>query len=187
MPVQSSKPEVETIEVEVIPPKRKGTASHGQSFESEALPRLVALVMDNLFKVPGSKMRFGLNPFLDLVPVFGDGAAAVVSALTLFVAARLRVPKVVLARMGLNILLNAVMGVIPGVGEVFAFWFRPSMRNYKLLQKHMVEHPAVRRLSTRGDWLFVAALVGGVLVVFAMCIGAGAWLTWWMLHGLFSR
>jgi len=187
MPVQYSKPEVETIEVEVIPPNRKGNAAHGQAFENEALPRLVALIMDNLFKLPGTKMRFGLNPFLDLVPVFGDGAAAVISALTLFVAARQRVPKVVLARMSMNILLNALIGVIPGVGEAFAFWFRPSMRNYKMLQKHMVEHPAVRPPSTRGDWLFVATLAGGVFVIFAVCIGAGAWLTWWMLHGLFSR
>ncbi|HSP45190.1 MAG TPA: M50 family metallopeptidase [Chthoniobacterales bacterium] len=55
----------------------------------------------------------------------GDASAAVVSAITLFVAARNRVPKVVITRMGLNILVNALIGVIPGVGEVFAFWFRP--------------------------------------------------------------
>ncbi len=35
-------------------------------------------------------MRFGLNPVMDLIPVVGDGAAAVISALTMFVAARIR-------------------------------------------------------------------------------------------------
>ena len=181
MPVQYEKPEAETIEVEVLPRAKTKTP------EEEALARLVALVMDNLFKVPGTKVRFGVNPFLDLVPVFGDGAAAVVSALTLFVGARLRVPKVVLARMSLNILLNSLVGVIPGVGEVFAFWFRPSMRNYKLLQRHIAGPRNVVRPSTHGDWLFVSALIGGTLLLFSICVGAGLWLTYEMFHVLFAK
>lgn len=170
---------VETIEVEVLPPERKSPGA-------EALPRLIALVMDSLFKLPGTTMRLGLNPFLDLIPVVGDGAAAVVSALTLFVAARHRVPRVVMARMGLNILLNAAVGVIPGVGEVFAFWFRPSHRNYLLLQKHLNEKGQRREASTHGDWLFVLALAGGVLLVFGMCIAFGAFLFYALWRALFS-
>jgi len=178
---------VTPIDVEVLPPDKAGDPLREiLQGERDALPRLVALFMDSLFKVPGTKLRFGLNPIIDLLPVVGDGAGAVISALTLFVAARRRVPKVVLARMGANILLNGVIGIIPGVGELFAFWFRPSTRNYKLLQKHIVEHDSSRPPSTRSDWFFVSAIVTGVLVLFLLCIGAGAYITYWLLHQLFS-
>lgn len=183
-----SKSKAETIEVEVLPPEGKERAFGGSLPENEAdaLPRLIALVMDNLFKVPGTQWRFGLNPFLDLLPIFGDGAAAVVSALTLFVAARYRVPKVVMARMGLNILLAAGIGTIPAVGEIFALLYRPSMRNYKLLHKHLLEHGEAGKASTRADWLFVLSLVGAVLLVFGVCIAMGAFLFYAMWRAIFG-
>jgi hypothetical protein len=183
-----SKSKAEPIEVEVLPPEGKaGDSARGlPAAGADALPGLIALLMDNLIKLPGTTRRLGLNPFIDLLPVFGDGAAAVISALTLLVAARYRVPKVVLARMSVNILLNAVIGIIPGVGEIFAFWFRPSSRNYALLQKHLSEHGEGKGASTRGDWWFVIALAGGVLVIFGGCIVLGAWLFYVLLHAIFG-
>jgi len=176
----------ETIDVEVLPPEKEGGFPREIPWgEKDALPRVVALFMDSLFKIPGTKWRLGMNPIIDLLPVVGDGAGAVISALTLFVAARYRVPKVVLMRMGANILLNGVIGIIPGVGEAFAFWFRPSTRNYHLLQKHIAENRGSGPPSTRGDLLFVTAIIGGVLALFFLCIGAGAYLTYWLLRHLF--
>ena len=198
-----SRVQAETIEVEVLPPqgRRRGTGPATSTTstppmgsanplpvdEAEALPRLIALVMDNLFPLPGTKRRFGLNPFLDLVPIFGDGAAAVVSTLTLLVAARLRVPKVVMIRMSINIMLNAAIGTIPAVGEAFAFLFRPSMRNYALLKKYLSEDgikPAPA--STRGDWVFVLTLLGVVGMGLVGFIVLGAYLLYAVLHALFG-
>jgi len=177
IPPSKSKP------MEVLPPeKAAGSASTLFQGGSDALPRLIALFMDNLFKVPGTKWRFGLNPLMDLVPGIGDAAAAVISALTLYVAAQYRVPKIVLARMGLNILLNSVAGVIPGVGEAFAMWFRPSQRNYELLQRHIAADAP--RDSEVHHWLFVLGLIAAVLVVFALCVAAGACLFFWVFHAV---
>jgi len=178
---------VEHIDVEVLPPEKSADPMREMlQGEKDALPRLVALFMDSLFKMPGTKFRFGMNPIIDLLPVVGDGAGAVISGLTLFVAARYRVPKVVLVRMSANILLNGLIGIIPGVGEAFAFWFRPSTRNYRMLQRHLAENHDARPPSTRGDWLFVSLLVGGVLTLFLVCICIGTVLTYKLLHHLFS-
>ncbi|MGB8352437.1 MAG: DUF4112 domain-containing protein [Chthoniobacteraceae bacterium] len=183
----NTRSKAETIDVEVLPPEKSGDPMRDMlQGESDALPRLVALFMDSLFKMPGTKFRFGMNPVIDLLPVVGDGAGAVISGLTLFVAARYRVPKVVLVRMSANILLNGLIGIIPGVGEVFAFWFRPSTRNYRLLQKHIAENHGASPPSTRGDWLFVSLLVGGVLTLFLICICVGTLLTYKLLRYLFS-
>jgi hypothetical protein len=69
--------------------------------------------MDNLIRVPGTNFRVGLDPILGLIPGVGDTSSAVVSALALIQAARQGMPKIVLARMAVNILLNELIGIVP--------------------------------------------------------------------------
>jgi Domain of unknown function (DUF4112) len=131
-------------------------------------------------------LRFGLNPILDLIPAVGDGAAALISALTLFVAARYRVPKIIIARMGVNIVLNALIGLIPGVGEVFAFWFRPSLRNYQLLKTHIPAMATGSVNSRKKDWFFVITMVTAVFLLFLFCASVGAYFFFWLLKTIFG-
>lgn len=164
-------------EFEVLPPERqraglgKGGAGH------EAMSHLIAYLMDNVIKVPGLKKGIGINPFLDLIPVVGDGAATVVQMLTILEGARRGVPKIVLARMGMNILLNGIIGVVPGVGEAFSWWFRPSSRNYQLLLDHAPQTggsvAAPTRKNTAGEFLFVFGLLAVLLVVMGALIALG--------------
>ena len=174
--------------LEVMPPERPfGGSSFGTgagngpvSPQHEALSKLIAYLMDNVLKVPGTGARIGINPILDLIPGIGDAGATVIQALTIVEAARRKVPKIVLARMALNVLLNGAMGVIPGVGEIFAFWFRPSSRNYNLLLKHAPQDaPAGTqpRKNTAGEWVFVIGLLIAVLVIMGFFIALG----WYVL------
>ena len=146
--------------------------------------------MDNLLKVPGmQKARVGINPFLDLIPGVGDAAATVIQAVTILEAHRRKVPKIVLARMAVNVLLNGFMGMIPAAGEVFAFWFKPTTRNYNLLLKHAPQtggSVAPIRRNTTGDWLFVVCLLGGMLVIMGMFIALGMYVLGAIWHALFS-
>ena len=173
-------------EFEVLPPERRGVGGAG----SQALSQLIAYLMDNVFKVPGTRQtRVGLNPVLDLIPFgVGDTAAALVQAFTIIEAARRRVPKVVLMRMSLNVLLNGLMGVIPGVGEGVSFWYRPSSRNYNLLLKHAPlggssAAPAPR--NTLGDWAFVFALLAVMLVFVGAFIALGFYVLAAIWHAVF--
>ena len=164
---------------DVLPPEGRGQPGRGSqgSAQHQALSHLIAYLMDNILKVPGTKKGIGLNPILDLLPVFGDGAATIMQMLTIFEGARRGVPKIVLARMGANILLNGAVGTIPGVGEAFAWWFRPSSRNYQLLLQHAPQAggavTAPARRSTTGDFFFVFALLAVVLIVMGMFIFLG--------------
>jgi len=174
------------IEVEVLPPKKQTDGAFGAgSFDPQALAGIVAFFMDNLISIPGTKRKLGLNPLLDLVPIFGDGASALISSLILFAATRCRIPKVVIAHMSLNILLNSIMGTIPGAGEVFAFWYRPNLRNYELLKKHAIERDAsLAAPSTRRDWLFVGIMTGGVLLIALVSIVAGGYVLFRLIDWL---
>jgi hypothetical protein len=178
-----SDPEPRTIAFELLPE----ASNPGDENHKQAVPRLIALLMDDLFRLPGTRFRFGLNPILDLIPAVGDGAAALISALTLFVAARYRVPKVIIARMGVNIALNALIGLIPGVGEIFAFWFRPSHRNYQLLRMHIPAVAGGPVTSRKKDWLFVIGIVTALLLLFLFCAGVGIYLVLRLLHAIFGN
>jgi uncharacterized protein DUF4112 len=117
--------------------------------------------MDGLLRVPGTKFRFGINPIIDFVPVAGDVSAALVSVSVLIYAVTQGLPKILLARMALNILINELVGMVPVAGSAFAFWFRANKRNYYLLQRH-IDLPSRPR---KGDWIFVAAILGLVFVI----------------------
>jgi hypothetical protein len=90
------------------------------------------------------------------VPVVGDVSAAFVSFSVLIYAVTRGLPKILLARMALNILINELVGIVPVLGSAFAFWFRANKRNYDLLQRH-IDLP---NRSHQGDWIFVGAILG---------------------------
>ena len=154
------KPPLEEPEFEVLPPERGGDKQ-----AVEPLFRWIALLMDNLVRVPGTKVRFGIDPLIGLIPGLGDTGSAMVSALALIQAARHGLPKIVLARMSVNILLNELIGIVPVVGDAFSFWFKSNARNHELVKQHI----AGARRASRGDWIFVFGVL--VLLAVVVCIG----------------
>ena len=121
--------------------------------------------MDEFLRVPGTQFRFGLDPLIGLVPGIGDTGSALVSAFALIQAVRLGVPKILLARMSINILINEIIGIVPIVGDAFSFWFKSNARNYQIIKEHL----AAPRVSRRSDWIFVIA----VLVLLCAIVGCG--------------
>src|SRR5205809_8066402 len=99
------------VEWEVLPPEDRQ-----RRHSLEPLFKWLALIMDQFLRLPGTKFRFGLDPIVGLIPGLGDTASAIISALSLVYAARCGLPKALLARMSLNILLNEIIGIIPGIG-----------------------------------------------------------------------
>lgn len=127
---------------------------------------LIARLMDSAFVIPGTNIRFGLDPIIGLLPGIGDGATALTSLMLFLKAAGQGVPKIVLAHMALNIVLNTSLGAVPVAGDAFSFWFKSNDRNYELLRKHA----SVPNASTKADWTFVIALVGGLALVMVLTI-----------------
>lgn len=142
---------------------------------------LLARLMDSQFVIPGTNIRFGLDPIIGLLPGIGDGATALTSLMLLLKAVQRGIPKIILARMAMNIVLNSTIGAIPVVGDAFSFWFKSNNLNYALLQQYANGTPS----STRSDWFFVVALLGGLAIVLVLTvIGYVTMLK--MIVGLFS-
>src|SRR2546423_3472588 len=160
--------EMKEVEWEVLPPEEKR-----QRRELEPIFKWLALIMDDFVRLPGTKFRFGLDPLLGLLPGIGDTGSAIISAMALIAAARRGVPKILLARMSLNVLINEAVGIVPIAGDAFSFWFKSNARNYALLQQHI----ATPRRSRKSDWIFV----GFVLALLAGFLLAGLVVSFWVL------
>ncbi len=139
-----------------------------------ALLDMTSYVMDRLFEVPGTKIRFGLNTLLLILPIVGDAFTSFVSAAILMIGLNnFRVPRIVAARMVMNSLIDAVIGWIPILGDLFNLWFKADTRNVRLLMEHAGRGEGDRP-STRKHWFFVIG-VGLAFAVFLALMIVGVW------------
>jgi hypothetical protein len=170
--------------VEVLPPEAKTRRRYenaGRRDEIDTVLDLVTKVMDTIFRLPGTKFRFGINPLIGLIPVIGDQIDAAISTAVLFGSVRHRLPKIVLVRMALNVLLNAILQGIPIVGDLFTFFYKANRKNYELLRKHAGTGKPV----TRGDWIFVSAIICIIFLIaisLSLLLIYAVWLRdpyWW--------
>jgi hypothetical protein len=115
------------------------------------LLRRWARLFDSAFQIPGTSIRFGIDPILGLVPGVGDLASPVLSLFMIWHGAKLGVPKIVLARMAFNALIDGLSGVVPVVGDLFDFGWKATEWNLALLERHAI--PGQR--ATSFDYLFV--------------------------------
>lgn len=137
------------------------------------LAKFLAEWLDRRFTIPGTSIRIGLDPILGLIPGIGDIIANLAGSAIILIAAQYRLPKIVLLRMGLNVALNAMIGAIPVLGDIFSIWFRSNVKNAQLLERYAaVEGHA----STFGNWIFVIAVVGGIFLLLIAILLATVWL-----------
>jgi hypothetical protein len=131
----------------------------------------VSRVLDDLVTGPGGR-RFGLDPIIGLIPVVGDGVAAVFGGWIIAEAARFRIPPVVLARMTLNLVVDLAIGAIPFVGDVFDFFYKSNDRNLTLYRRYALEPEA----STTEHRLFFAGLLLVLVGLIWLVLRAVVWL-----------
>ncbi len=146
-------------------------------FRDETLGALEFL-LDEAFRVPGTRFRFGLDGIIGLIPGLGDVLAGVVS-LVIPLAAWIRgVPYVALMRMAVNLGIGVLVGSVPLLGDIFDVVWKANRRNLRLLHRHLREP----RRHTWRDWMFLVALACALGVVFALPLALFVWLVLWLAH-----
>ena len=99
----------------------------------ERLARLARL-LDARFGLPGTRLRFGLDALLGVIPGVGDIATGCLSLYIVWEAWRLGVPLPILLRMLFNIGLEVVVGAVPIAGDLFDIGWKANLRNVALLR-----------------------------------------------------
>jgi len=136
-----------------------------------ATAETLATLLDSAVKIPGTPWYLGLDPIIGLIPGIGDLLANLIGITILGLAARLQVPRIVLARMSLNLMVNGAIGSIPVAGDLFSVWFRSHARNARLLRA-AATHPS---RATGGDWLYVAGIIGVTALALILAVAAVLW------------
>ena len=137
-----------------------------------ATAELLAKVLDTTVKIPGTPFYVGLDPLIGLIPGLGDILANFIGTAILVLAARLRVPQLVIARMSLNLLINGTVGAIPIVGDIFSLWFRSHARNAELLRRAATQPYR----ETQQARLYVASIIAGTVVLLVLLIVLVLWI-----------
>lgn len=109
----------------------------------QRLARLDALsqLLDVAFVLPGTKIRYGIDGLIGLIPVIGDIITTAISLWVVREARALGAPWHLTTRMLGNVALDGAIGIVPFVGDAFDVMFRANVRNVKMLRKWLEKQP----------------------------------------------
>ena len=140
-----------------------------ESDRSRSLAEVEALawLLDNSIPVPltGGR-RFGIDALIGFVPGVGDLVSAGLGLFVIWRAARMGLPRIVVARMLANSTIDFVIGAIPFIGDAFDLWFKANTRNLGLMRR-WIERP---ESSTRDEWLALAVIVGLIVAIVVLVV-----------------
>ena len=115
-------------------------SSRNAAFDYEAeLAALDGLAdwLDSKFEIPGTGIRFGLDPIFGLLPGIGDTLSAIPAGHIILTAHRLGASPSVLLRMLSNVAIDVVIGFVPMLGDLLDLSFKANRRNVALLREHL--------------------------------------------------
>jgi hypothetical protein len=101
--------------------------------------RRLAWVLDALGRVPGTRLRFGLASVFGLAPVAGDAVMALISLYIVAEAARLGLPRRKIVRMLTNVGIEAAIGSVPILGDIFDTFWKANLRNVAIIDTYLAE------------------------------------------------
>lgn len=101
----------------------------------------LATMLDSRFRIPGTRIRFGWDFLLGLIPGVGDVATLGPSAYLIYKGYTLGARRRTLIRMTVNTGLDFLLGSVPVIGDIFDLFFKANNRNFALLRKELADEP----------------------------------------------
>lgn len=189
-------------EPEVIPPR----SSRGAGMFSDERLDMLSHILDDFLVIPGTRIRFGLDAVVGLIPGIGDVIGGMASWIIILAAWLRGVPRLTLARMLANVAIETIIGAVPILGDAFDVAWKANRRNFALLQRSLGERATYppsgswpssaaadgtsasstplrlpptaqqRHRHAVSDWLFLGALLIGMFLLLAVPLALLAWI-----------
>ncbi len=99
--------------------------------------RMLGRMLDQRFSVPTTRIRFGWDEVIGLIPGFGDFLTGALSAYIVYLAHQLEVPKPLIAKMLVNVAVDVSAGLVPVIGDVLDVAWKANSKNIQLLERHL--------------------------------------------------
>jgi hypothetical protein len=144
--------------------------------------RRLAHWLDDGIRIPGTRFRIGADPIFGLVPVVGDLIGAFLGAILVVQGARLGVPLPTLLRLIWNLVVDALLGAVPILGDLYDAVAKVNLRNLALLERSLTE-PHLARRADRAYLLGITLILGLTLIgLLAGSFLLVRWLVGWLVH-----
>jgi hypothetical protein len=98
------------------------------------------MLLERSFHIPGTRIPFGLDSIVGLIPVLGDLVTAAMGAYMVWEARNLGMSKWQLTRMAANVGIDTAIGAIPLIGDAFDFLWRSNSKNLRIIKRHLDKH-----------------------------------------------
>jgi hypothetical protein len=128
--------------------------------------RRLSYWLDEGIRIPGTRIRIGLDPILGLIPGAGDAAGAILSGAIVVESLRQRISRYAVLRMAANIAVDTVIGSVPVLGDLFDAGWKSNQKNLAILERHVAEPSDAKQ----ADRAFVLLIGGGLLVLCASVV-----------------
>ena len=145
--------------------------------------RRISHLLDNAIPIPGTKYRIGLDPILGLIPGGGDLISSIFAGYVVFKGAQLGVPKETLIQMAGNIVFDTFAGTVPVAGDLLDVTWKANVKNIELLDAHLGSPEP----GKKADWLFVAGLLLGLMLIVGGVIFLSVMLFGWLFQVITGR
>jgi hypothetical protein len=136
----------------------------------------LAHVLDTLFRIPGTRMRFGLDPILGLIPGVGDATGILLSTYLIIEAARTGASRAVLLRMLFNVGVDSLLSVVPLVGDLLDAGWKSNTRNLALLRRHLGDPRGADSASRSFITMVLIAVALLIVIVLVSAVVAVRWI-----------
>ncbi|MEK0084828.1 DUF4112 domain-containing protein [Benzoatithermus flavus] len=98
---------------------------------------LLAFLLDEAVRIPGTRWRIGLDGLIGIVPGIGDAVTGLLALYPVLEAWRYGAPAHLIARMLANLGVDVAVGAVPVLGDIFDVGFKANRRNVELLRRHL--------------------------------------------------
>ncbi|MBD1887540.1 MULTISPECIES: DUF4112 domain-containing protein [Microcoleus] len=145
--------------------------------------RRISHLLDNAIPIPGTKYRIGLDPILGLIPGGGDLISSIFAGYVVLKSAQMGVPRETLVQMAANIVFDTFAGTVPVAGDLLDVTWKANVKNIELLDAHLGSPEP----GKKADWLFVAGLLLGLMLIVGGVIFLSVMLFGWLFQVITGR
>lgn len=132
----------------------------------------IAHILDDILRLPGTRMRLGVDPLVGLLPIVGDAIATLLGTSILVIARQLGMPWRLVASMWFNQLKNGLIGAVPIIGDAYSFHFKSNAVNAALLLRAIKRGEDGRcPLTTQSLTLLDAAALAALILPMLALVG----------------
>ena len=122
-------------------------------------------LLDTKFRIPGTEQRFGVDFILGLIPGVGDVVSLGMSGLLVATMARHGASGKLVFRMLINVFLDATIGAIPILGNLFDLVYKANYKNAMLMREYYGEGK-----HSGSIWPILAGILVFVLATTALIV-----------------